>query len=385
MSARRKEPSSSFQSKHKLNFDGWDVGRDGPLKLTYPATIGDGEMKIRETLLKAGVPLAPLPYDGDPLGLSFVLNTIDPETYTRTYSTTAFYLPNKERSNFSVLVSAHAHRVLTGKTEAGLISALGVEFEYQGRPYYVNAREDVILCAGSLRTPQILELSGIGRHEVLDRIGVPTKLDLPGLGQNVQEHMYLPLAFELKEDVDWPTLDLLRDPALFAEHAELHALGSGVFNSGMVSFTFLPLDMVAPPDRAAEIYAMGQDILQRMIDTGAPPSWIEQTRILVDRLKPGGTKRSPGCEIISYPGFLPGGQPNSPEPGKRYVSLLMALNHNFSRGTIHSASSDPAQEPEYDPNYFSEAIDLEVALEIVKYIRRLTKIAPLRDMLGLSI
>lgn len=88
------------------------------------------------------------------------------------------------------------------------------------------------------------------------------------------------------------------------------ASGSGVFTSGMVSFTFLPLDLVAPPDRAAEIYAMGQAILQRMIDSGDPPGWIEQTKILVERLEPGGSRRSPGCEIISYPGFIPGGQPS---------------------------------------------------------------------------
>lgn len=42
------EPSNAFQSKYKPDFQGWKVGRKGPLKLTYPATIGDGEMKVRE-------------------------------------------------------------------------------------------------------------------------------------------------------------------------------------------------------------------------------------------------------------------------------------------------------------------------------------------------
>lgn len=60
----------------------------------------------------------------------------------------AFYLPNKDRPNFSVFVSAHAYRVLTSRIEDGLLFAHGVEFVHEGRLHRVNARKEVILCAG---------------------------------------------------------------------------------------------------------------------------------------------------------------------------------------------------------------------------------------------
>lgn len=60
----------------------------------------------------------------------------------------AFYLPNKDRRNLAILVSAHAYRVPTEHTENGTLKALGVEFEYQGQVYSVNARREVILSAG---------------------------------------------------------------------------------------------------------------------------------------------------------------------------------------------------------------------------------------------
>ncbi|KAJ3556843.1 hypothetical protein NM688_g1798 [Phlebia brevispora] len=339
------------------------------------------QMTSLQTVLNAGIQPAPLPYDGETEGFQFSLNTIDPTTHTRVYAANAFYVPNKDRPNFSVLISAYARRVLTAETGSGALSAVGVEFEYEGQVHCVNAREEVILCAGALKTPQLLELSGIGRRDVLGKINVPVKVELPGVGENVQEHMFLGTAYELKEDVEWTTLDLLRDPELLAKQNEQLASNTGVFTTGIVSLVFLPLDKVTSPERAAEIYAMGQDTLKRMVANGAPPANIEQTQILLERLKPGGSKRSPGCEIINFPGFVPGGIPNAPEKGKRYLSPSMALNHNFSRGTIHSVSDDPAKDPAYDPRYMEEAIDLEIALEIIKYVRKLANTAPLKDML----
>ncbi len=97
----------------------------------------------------------------------------------------------------------------------------------------------------ALKSPQILELSGIGRKDVLEKIDVPLKLELPGVGENVQEHMFLgmswgtlqhllsystsgayPNSTELKEDVKFDTWDLLRDPTIAAEHLKLQWVSS---------------------------------------------------------------------------------------------------------------------------------------------------------------
>lgn len=69
------------------------------------------------------------------------------------------------------------------------LKATGVEFRWGSNAYVVHAGKEVILSAGAIKSPQILELSGIGRRDVLDRIGVNVKIELPGVGENVQEHI----------------------------------------------------------------------------------------------------------------------------------------------------------------------------------------------------
>lgn len=76
----------------------------------------------------------------------------------------------------------------------------------------------------SLRTigsPQILELSGIGRPDVLQNIGVDVQVDLPGVGENVQEHVGIDMVFELDPKGGHETLDLLADPAYAAKSKKL--------------------------------------------------------------------------------------------------------------------------------------------------------------------
>ena len=92
----------------------------------------------------------------------------------------------------------------------------------------------------TIRSPQILELSGIGKREILEAIGVPVKVELPGVGENLQEHVVSCVAYgespvmyichksqfhivtiELKDDVEIDTLELLHDPAERKRHLEL--------------------------------------------------------------------------------------------------------------------------------------------------------------------
>jgi choline dehydrogenase-like flavoprotein len=73
------------------------------------------------------------------------------------------------------------------------LTATGVEFLFgsdKPQAYVVHARKEVIVATGTIKTPQLLELSGIGRRDVLDRIGIDVQLDLPGVGENVQEHIF---------------------------------------------------------------------------------------------------------------------------------------------------------------------------------------------------
>ncbi|KAJ3556842.1 hypothetical protein NM688_g1799 [Phlebia brevispora] len=370
------DPPEEIKKKFKLDVDNWKIGRDGPINLSFPGKIEEAELKIQETFLNSGLSLAPKPLSGDPKGVFFIPNTYDPKTHTRSYSTTAFYLPNKDRANLTVLVNAPARRVLTEQAGNGRMSAVGVEFEHANRVYVVNVASEVILSAGSLQSPHILELSGIGRKEILERINVQTKIELPGVGENVQEHMLVGISWELKDDIAWDTLDLLRDPAVAEKHLELHATGEGLYTTGIIGFAFTTLDQYSP--EAGNIYQSMKDKIAQMDPKTSPAGLLEQYRIQLERFEPGAG--SPGCEFISLPVFLSG--PNPPVPGKRYASILVATNHTFSRGTIHSVSEDPAKNPHYDPHYFEQGVDLDIHTEMTKYARKLAEITPFKDMIA---
>ena len=81
------------------------------------------------------------------------------------------------------------NRIGLRKTEGGNVVATHVEFSHGGKTSVVHAKKEVIVAAGALRSPKVLELSGIGKREILESVGVPVMVDLPGVGENMQEHI----------------------------------------------------------------------------------------------------------------------------------------------------------------------------------------------------
>ncbi|MGA8754709.1 MAG: GMC family oxidoreductase N-terminal domain-containing protein, partial [Stellaceae bacterium] len=102
----------------------------------------------------------------------------------RRASAAATYLrPTKKRANLQILTNAQVHRVVfDGKR------AVGVEFSQQSRLERVDAAREVILSAGAIRSPHLLQLSGIGGPEALQKAGIAVQHALPGVGQNFQDH-----------------------------------------------------------------------------------------------------------------------------------------------------------------------------------------------------
>ncbi|KDQ60229.1 GMC oxidoreductase [Jaapia argillacea MUCL 33604] len=371
-------PTPEIQAKHNLKLSDWRCGSEGTLLTAFPAKIPAAELDLQQTLIKLGIPVAEAPLDGSPQGVYFAPNTLDPKTATRTYATTAFYLPNASRSNLNILVRAHASKLITSKSLGGSVTASGVQFFYGKKECVVKAKKEVLLCAGALKSPQILELSGIGSQSLLQRLRIPSEIDLPGVGENIQEHVFTGITFELKDDASFETLDILRDPKVATEHLELHAAGKGegLFNMGIIGFAFASLNLLS--DSASSIHHAAQILYSQK---GQPKNAVEegikeQWKIQVERLEKGG----PGCELISFPGFL--SYPNPPQEGKKYISVLVAMNHFFSRGTIHSISKDAKIDPAFDPHYFEEEIDLKTFIESVKFVRnKVANTAPFKNLI----
>ncbi|TDL21816.1 GMC oxidoreductase [Rickenella mellea] len=352
-------------------------GLDGPVKTMFPRWVSHGEVPIQDSIHAAGIPFATDPFGGDPVGTYMGTGSVDHRNVARSYAAPAFYVPNKGRTNLTVLCGAIAHRIIFhSSVGGGEIEASGVEFEHDGLKHEVCARKEVLLCAGALKTPQILELSGIGNRNVLESLGIATKVDLPGVGTNMQEHLFCIVIFELDSNAKFETLDQLHDKAFAAKELQEYAHHKGMHTTVPTGLTFVPPHFVTrTPSEAAELIDAQRAKVEEKIRAGnLPPGLKEQWILQLERFE---RTKSGDCEIITFPGFFGVG-----EPGKKYLTFAGNLNSMLSRGSVHITSSDPNVEPEIDPRYFEEHFDLKLFAEIIKFIRRIPEHEPLKSLIS---
>lgn len=114
--------------------------------------------------------------------------TIDPDSQERSYSASAYYHPISNRPNLHILTEATAMEILFNCDNDDWYAA-GARVRWNGLEANIKAYEETIVCAGSVQSPQLLELSGIGDQEVLRAAGIEMKVHSPNVGENLQEHM----------------------------------------------------------------------------------------------------------------------------------------------------------------------------------------------------
>ncbi|KAH9920536.1 GMC oxidoreductase [Epithele typhae] len=360
--------SAEVAEKERQTHDPAVHGTDGPIVIGFPNTTSGWEVAMQDSLEALGFPRLRDLQTGTLVGAGRVPSTVDPRANTRTTSQDYLKLA-VGRSNLKILVNASVARVLLGPTEDGGFVASGVEFLFDGKTHVVSTSPsgEVILSAGTLKSPQILELSGIGDPAILEKIGVETKVSLPAVGTNVQEHLFAGMAYEVNEPEKYNTIDELTDPAKVAEHMALYPDGKGLFTLGISLLSWTSLKDISA--RAADIEATAPT-------TSTTPGLTEQYAEQHARIAEGAAS----AEYTTIPGFY--SFPNPPTPGAKHVTLCSMLNRPFSRGTIHATSADPLAPPAIDPHYFEEPADLAAYVEQIKFARRLARTAPFAAVLG---
>lgn len=108
----------------------------------------------------------------------------------------AFLKPASSRPNLTIMTGCHVERLLFEETPEGK-ACTGVQFTGGGRAFTATAHRETLLAAGAVGSPQILQLSGIGAASELQRHGIDPVLDLPGVGENLQDHLQLRMVFKV--------------------------------------------------------------------------------------------------------------------------------------------------------------------------------------------
>ena len=238
----------------------------------------------------------------------------------------AFLRPVRHRRNLRIETKAHARRLLIED-----LSARGVEFDQLGVTRTVHARREVILAAGAIGSPHLLELSGIGNGEVLQKAGIPVLLERRDVGANLQDHLQLRCAYKVSgiRTLNERASRLMGKMAIAAEYA--------ISRSGAMS--------MAPS--------------QLGIFTRSDPSY--ETPNLEYHVQPL-TLEKFGEPLHAFPAF---------------TASVCNLRPD-SRGSVHVVSPDFRQQPAIRPNYLSTETDRHVAADAIRLTRRIAAQEPLK-------
>ncbi|CUA76134.1 Oxygen-dependent choline dehydrogenase [Rhizoctonia solani] len=352
-------------------------GTSGPVAASYNNWYGDITVPFGKSMANLGIPTNFDPDSGNAFGTFNSATSVNRTTGRRSYAATTYYAYNAHRLNLVVLTGAQATKInfkengSSKKTEN--LVATGVSFVHNSQTYTVKAKKEVILSAGTFQSPHLLELSGIGNSMILEKNGVKTLIDLPGVGENYQDHIYVRTTYELKPGSSVQDLDVLRNDAAFAAAAaaQYNSTHDGILSYSGSILSFINLDFMATSEEISNMTArLDQEIASENITPLQKASYDIQREWLKEKVGL--------VEVIMNPGYAGVGVPKA---NTSYMSLVTAIQHPFSRGNIrkHINTSDPLVAPRIDPNYFSKSIET-LALTI-KFGQKLSKTEPLASMI----
>ncbi|KAL9938497.1 hypothetical protein V8E36_002216 [Tilletia maclaganii] len=361
-------PSAAQQDKLNLRPVSSDYGSSGPIKVSFPKWVSEQVQNWIPALETLGLPYNQQPLAGDNVGASIQPSDINPVNSTRSYSAVAYYLPNSARPNLKVLLNSTVSKITFGnnKDPSGNLIANGVTYQTGGQTNSLAVRREVIVSGGVVNSPQILELSGIGNKTILKSAGIQTLVDLPGVGENLQDHTYTCAAYELKDG--HITLDSLRnDPNFAAQQQALYTQNSdanpSILTETVPSIAYISLSTLVGKTQAA---AMTKAAATYVAKTSTPynATLLKQLEFL---------QKYPDTisqmELIGIDGYF--ASTGAPQAGKNYVTFLAAQQHLFARGNIHINTTSPQSAPLIVPRYFENDYDLNISVAGTQYLRKI--------------
>ncbi len=275
----------------------------------------------REAAAENGIPKIEEFNRGDNFGNAYF--QMNQRRSVRWSATKAFLWPVLQRPNLEVLTHAHVTRITTRSDGDGL-TATGVELRTEQGTQHITARSEVILAAGSIGSPQILQLSGIGPRPVLSAAGVAVSHELPGVGENLQDHLQVRLIYKVSNT---RTLNARARTVLGKAAMGLEYL---LFRTG-------PLTM--PPSQLGAFAKSRPELPMPDLEWHVQPLSLDKF----------------GDRLHSFDAITPS------------VCNLRPS----SRGSVRIRSADSAEAPAIAPNYLATDEDLAVAVAGIRFTRRI--------------
>ncbi|KAI4160593.1 MAG: hypothetical protein LQ342_005614 [Letrouitia transgressa] len=204
----------------------------GPLEVSYSNWVDPALTWFERALVAIGLPINAKGFNSGSLtGTSWIPSTIDPRIGERSSSESSFLQQAIEDSNFFLYTQAQATKILFNST-----TAYGVNVTTRDVSYAISARKEVIISSGVFHSPQLLMLSGIGPRSTLEKYAIPVLVDLPGVGQNLQDQPTFGIAHAIEIPVQ---RQLVQEPKAQIQLIQ-NATGPLSSLNGLIAFEKVP-------------------------------------------------------------------------------------------------------------------------------------------------
>jgi choline dehydrogenase len=295
--------------------DGYGAG--GEVRVENPRVRWDILDAWREAAAECGIPAVKQFNRGDNFGCAYF--QVNQKRGRRWSATNAFLRPAMRRPNLTVMTGAHVSRIRIENR-----AATGVDLAHGDTKLFAEAKRETILSAGAIGSPQLLQLSGVGSGKLLKEKQIEVVHDLPGVGENLHDHLQIRMQYKVKN------VKTLNGVANSLAGKAAMALEYFLFRTG-------PLTM--PPSQAGAFARS---------DPAQPSPNIEWhvQPLSLDKF---------GDPLHSFPAITP----------------AVCNLRPSSRGWVRIKSPDPADHPRIKLNYLDTAEDRRVAIEGMRFTRRI--------------
>jgi choline dehydrogenase len=300
-------------------------GAGGEWRIEEPRIHWDILDAVRAAAAETGIPQTHDFNSGDNFGSAYF--QVNHKRGRRWSAARGFLKPVLKRPNLTLLSNVHVGGVIwEGKRAAGVRYRIGNETRI------AKAAGEVVISAGAIGTPQILELSGIGQSERITELGIEPVQELPGVGENLQDHLQLRLIYKISHgrtlNVDYQSL--LKRACMGVEY--------GLFRRGPLTMAPSQLGIFA---RSAPEYA-------------TPNVQFHVQPLSLDKF---------GDPLHDFPAF----------------TMSVCNLRPTSRGSVHTVSRELDIQPSIQPNYLSTEADRRVAIESIHLARRIAGAKAISD------
>ncbi|CZS96281.1 related to alcohol oxidase [Rhynchosporium graminicola] len=344
-----------------LEVEGWEVGYNpayhgdsGNVHTSFASFVWPSTKYLINAMRELAVTIIPDAMGGTTSGAYWFMQSVDPTSETR--STSEEFIHHK-RQNLHLLIDNTVTRI---NIKSGRAQSVEYAVNKDAKIHSVQASKEVILAAGALRTPQVLQLSGIGEKSHLSKLGIKTVVNLAGVGENYHDHTSVFTTGTGKlppyHGVNIvPNVGSFSNASWAAEQLELYkSKKQGPYTTlGGNFFAFLPVESFT------NATALFSDAMAQPISHYLPPSTPREVRagyeaqfdLLANDIL---------ASSVTYMEFI-----------FSDALVLPALQQPFSRGTIKINTTSAFNYPVIDPRHLSNPLDLALFVASFEYARKI--------------